>query len=91
MTTSMFASYVDRMPRVAAQRVLDAARAMLAPYQPESWWNSLTEQAYGDDEVPVETRRRSPLSINGQPMSIGEAKERLAGALGAGFSDTRAA
>jgi hypothetical protein len=92
MTTDLALAYVESLPRVRAQRLLDGATAAIARFQPATWWNALESVANEEDvEVVAHRRRSSPISINGVGMPVREAKLQIAQALGAGFSEGQAA
>jgi hypothetical protein len=89
MPTDLFMAYVDQMPRLRAERLLDAAQAALAEHHKPEWWDAQLAAARGDAQEGGTTTGRpsSPFRFNGQPISAQELKRELASSLGAGFSE----
>lgn len=96
MPTNLFMAYHDAMPRIRAERLLDAAQAAMAQFHKPAWWNAQLATASGDTEeaVAAASRPASAFRLNGQPVSHHELKG-IIGTLGAGqgfdVSEERAA
>lgn len=61
-------AYVHAMPKIRAERMLDAASAATATYQQAEWWDALTIRAQGGQQS--EALRSSPFSLNGVRMPV---------------------
>lgn len=81
-------AYFEQMPRLRAERIIDAARAAAGPYQKQGWWDALRDQAYGAvRQATAAAGAGARLAFNGVPVGVRELKSRLNQALGGGYSE----
>jgi hypothetical protein len=86
MTMPEFELYVEKMPALRAERLLDAASAA----HPTKTWLDTLGQAIkvGDPDVqpaPDGDSVSAAFYFNGMPMTVPQIQAELTGALGAGF------
>lgn len=88
MTVGLFERFVSEMESLGAERVLDMARASVAQFQQQAWWDALYQQAQGQRAVDAAPAARAGqgFSLNGASMSFDALFVSLAGVLGPGVS-----
>lgn len=81
-------AYAEAMPRVDAQRMLDAAQAAAFPHRTKdnaaSWLRDLGRVIQAARQTVSDA---AEFRWNGRPVSLGGLKRRMARAFGRGFSE----
>lgn len=94
MPTDLFMAYYDAMPRLRADRLLDAAEIAglqhMAPDAVNAWYDRTLAMAVavgGDTaSTPSEPQPPSAFRLNGQPISPHALSQTLASVSGGGFA-----
>jgi hypothetical protein len=86
----MFVAHCKRLEPLRAEVLLDAAQAATSVHAPKEWWENLTSTARGGKQSKAATTSSGDggdgfFRVNGQPIELGEFKQKLAEGLGGGF------